>query len=231
MKKKIKDKSFDLVCTFLGTIPAIYTYHLSSINIISFFKNLGISKHIIDIILTAVLSFYVSVGFIIVLIFVELLSFFKRPKVYITFYNEAKTPINNLDFTIEKEEPQFLSIKIETQLRWFQKKIIDFTKPQIQISTNATMCKIELDAGFTYNNADYKSVEQKFLCDILRDFQVSTEKASVTVDVSVLLIKKATGKIKVESAFTNENYFLNLIKKAFKYYCNYDVKPLTIRGE
>ncbi|MCT0506804.1 hypothetical protein [Lactococcus cremoris] len=231
MKNKIKDKSFDLVCTFLGTIPAIYFYRWSSTYITNLFKNLSMSKGIIDIILTAVLSFYVSIGFIVALFLLWCISFLKRPKIYVSFYNEAKTQINYLDFTVEKDEPQFLSIKIETRLRWLQKKIIDLTNPQIQISTNTTMCKIELDEGFIYQNDDYKSIEQKFLCDIYRNFQVSGKNASISVDVSVLLIRKATGEIKVESVFDKENFFTSFIKSIFKYYCIYDVKPLKIRGE
>ncbi|MFK4912062.1 MULTISPECIES: hypothetical protein [Lactococcus] len=228
MKNKLKEKAFDLLCTFLGSFPAFYIYQLSAGNICIFLKKSDFPKTLIDMILASYFSLLVGLGFILALFLIILLSFFKKPEVNITFYNEQQTQIGFLDFTIEKEEPKFLRIKFETKLKKFQKIIIDWLNIEIQVSTNPKMCKIELDEGFSFHNEDYKSVSDRFMCNVFRNFQNSDNSTSVSVDVNVLLINKATGEIKVESALVGE---VSLIKRILRNYCKYNVNQLIIKGE
>lgn len=228
MKDKLKEKSFDLLCTFLGSFPAFFIYQLSSNKIGILLKNSRFSKSIIDLILASYLSILVALGYILIMGIIILFSIFKKPQVNVKFYNEQQLEINFLDFTIAKEEPQFLNIKVEMKFKWFQKKIIDWLKLEIQVSTNPRICKIELDEGFSFQNEDYKSFSDKFRCNVFRNFQTSDNVTSVSVDVNVQLVNSGTGEIKVESVLPGES---SLVKKILKSYCKYNVNQLAIKGE
>ncbi|WP_285120387.1 hypothetical protein, partial [Lactococcus petauri] len=84
MKNKLKEKAFDLLCTFLGSFPAFYIYQLSAGNICIFLKKSDFPKTLIDMILASYFSLLVGLGFILALFLIILLSFFKKPEVNIT---------------------------------------------------------------------------------------------------------------------------------------------------
>lgn len=229
MRDKLKEKSLDLICTFIGSILAISLYSLVLPIENKILVSLNWNKQIIVAIENFTLSSFVAIGFIVSFLLLTKISvFFVTPKIIISFYNTENVETSEIDFRDDNQEPKFVKVKFEVKLNKFQKKIIEKYPPKILISSNPRMCEFELDRGFIFDNQDYCSNEKGFVCDIVKNFQNSDKTTSISVDINILLVNKARGELKAVIFLDTIGGFIKYLL-GFYYHCT--VSKLEIIGE
>lgn len=226
--KELKKKLVETLCTFLGSFLALFAYYFLSEPIQNFLLKVGIPKNFSSFIMSTIFSLFVALGFLLFYACFLLLStvtWFKRPTVSITFYNDKKCEIKKLNFKKNPEEPKFLKMKFETKLNWLQTKVIQVLKPMIVINSNPPMCAFAFDDGFPYEVENYKIEGKTIYCDILKLFSVSEKPVSVNMDFNAQLITCATGTIKVTCVPQIKNSILKgLMRTYFKCEAELEIK-------
>lgn len=232
MKKKIKSKFIDAIATFIGSLIALYLSQKLNPIFISYFNYLKWKPTSIEKVEGIVFSFFVALGFIVVLAFFGIINWILEritfPKVKVSFFNQKDKKIQELDFSDSPEEPHYLKICFDAKFTkiqlWFLKQIL---KAKVVIRLNPKMCTIELAKGFIANNEDFYLENGSITFDIFSKYSSSSQYSSIYLQLNLLLVQAAKGEIKLEldlskSPFLSKHLFIN--------YCKFQLEQFTIQG-
>lgn len=232
MKEKFKSKFSDVILTFLSSVIAIYLFLKSNSFVESLMESLGVPAERVNMLLGVYFSTIVSILYVLMLLllvlFRNLLNFFARPKIVISFYNKKGKIEHELDFKEQPEEPRYLKVSFFAKFSSFQLFLLrDILKAKVLISLNPKMCAIELYEGFVGINEGYKVIEHSLQCDFFSKFHPSKEEKGLDTALSLLLINSANGEIIVGLDLSESN---RIIKMLFNNYCKFKVAPIRLEG-
>lgn len=232
MWEKIKPKALDTLATFLGSFIGLYMFNKFSPLTSSLFVYLNWEEELVEQAQSFVWALFIAVGFIIVLISFgvvkALYSQLSAPSIIVTFLNQRNKFIQELDFSDDYEEPHYLKISFKTRFSkiqlWFIKSVL---KAKIKVSFNPKMCSIDLAEGFIANNKDFYLEDHSIYFDFFSKYSPSKEISSIYMELNLLLIHSAEGRINIELDLSKTS---KIHKCLFMNYCKFDVADFIIEG-
>lgn len=232
MKEKLKSKFSDVILTFLSSAVAIILFLKSTSFMMSLMDSSGVPKERVNQLLGVYFSTIVSFLYVLLLLLLvflqNILSFFAKPKIVISFYNKKDKKEQELDFKEQPEEPRYLKVSFMAKFSSFQLFFLrDVLKAKVLISLNPKMCAIELYEGFVGTNEDYKVINHSLQCDFFPKYHPSREEKGLDTELSLLLMNSANGEIIVGLDLSESN---KLFKILFKNYCKFEVAPIRLEG-
>lgn len=225
MWNKIKTKLTDALFTFIGSILALIISSKFSSNIKELLKQLSISDSNIEKILGFIFALLVVFGFVICMLFWEVLKLvFVRPKILITYTNEINEHLETISFTENYEEPQFIRIKFSTKFNKFQLTFLKMMQSRLKVEINPKIFSVELNDGFE-SDEHSEIINNVLYFKIFDLYSSSGNEMQIFKDLQLQRISAGVSEIK---------FSMEIHKPVFKWfmfnYCVFDVGNLQIEG-